>query len=158
MVLLAAPPHSTKLYSATSRSIRRQPPPFAHPILKDVRSGFARFAAHRRTTRSHKSSLVARLLSSAAEADGGGGSDASSESREEDLKRALETALGSLSALGGIYEQREARWHEEMRRIAEDREKVGMLLTQVLGEGPVMMMGMGTSVGGSPVSSRNGNA
>ena len=161
MVLLAAPSHSTKLYSAASRSIRRQPPPFANPVLKDIRTGFTRFAAHRRKTRSHKSSLLARLLSSSAEGDGGG-SDASSESREEDLKRALEAALGSLSALGGIYEQREARWHDEMRRIAEDREKVEMLLTQVLGEGPVMMMGMGTGTSGtavgSPVGSANGNA
>ena len=78
------------------------------------------------------------------------------------MKRALEAALGSLSALGGIYEQREARWHDEMRRIAEDREKVEMLLTQVLGEGPVMMMGMGTGTSGtavgSPVGSANGNA
>jgi hypothetical protein len=65
----------------------------------------------------------------------GDGSDGSSESREEDLKRALEAALGSLGALGGIYEQREARWIEEMRRISEDRERVELLLKQVLGEG-----------------------
>ncbi|KAG6823275.1 hypothetical protein H0H92_010760 [Tricholoma furcatifolium] len=40
-----------------------------------------------------------------------------SKSREEDLKRALvEAALGSLASLGGIYEQREVRWHQEMRR------------------------------------------
>jgi hypothetical protein len=60
--------------------------------------------------------------------------DGSDVSREEDLKRALGTALGSLGALKGIYEQREARWTEEMRRISDDRERVELLLRQVLGE------------------------
>jgi len=63
------------------------------------------------------------------------GSENSSESREEDLKRALEAALGSLGALGGIYEQRETRWREEMRRVGEDRERVELLLQQALGVG-----------------------
>jgi hypothetical protein len=58
------------------------------------------------------------------------GSEVSSETREEDLKRALEAALGSLGALGSIYEQREVRWREEMRRVSEDRERVELLLRQ----------------------------
>ena len=77
-----------------------------------------------------KASLADRFyMSSGASGDG---SD-SSESREEDLKRALDAALGSLGVLGNMYEQREARWLEEMRRVSEDRERVEMLLRQVLG-------------------------
>ena len=66
-----------------------------------------------------------------------GGSDGSSE-REEDLRRALQAALGSLGALGNIYEQREARWKEEMRRISDDRETVEVLLKQALGINPAL--------------------
>ncbi|TFK35068.1 hypothetical protein BDQ12DRAFT_612424 [Crucibulum laeve] len=132
MVLLAAPSHSTKLYSIKSRAIRRQPGLSQSTGLTEIRGGFKRIAAHRRTTRSHKSSLIDRFL--VPSSSSGDGSDGSSESREEDLRRALETALGSLGALGGIYEQREARWIEEMRRISEDRERVELLLRQVLGE------------------------
>ena len=46
----------------------------------------------------------------------------------------LDTALGSLGMLGGIFEQRESRWAEEMQKINEDRERVELLLRQVLGE------------------------
>lgn len=49
-------------------------------------------------------------------ASGGEDSDGSSESREENLRRALEAALGSLVALGGIYEQHEAGWIDETDR------------------------------------------
>ena len=55
------------------------------------------------------------------------------EGREGDLRQALEAALGSLGALGSIYEQREARWRDEMRRLGEDRERVEILLRQALG-------------------------
>lgn len=82
-----------------------------------------------------KSSLVDRLINCAATSGAGGdGSDGSSESREEDLRHLLETALGSLGVLGGIFEQRESRWVEEMQRINEDRERVELLLRQVLGD------------------------
>jgi hypothetical protein len=50
-----------------------------------------------------------------------------------ELKRALSAALGSLGALESIYEEREARWLEEMRRISEDRERIELLLRQALG-------------------------
>ncbi|KAF5371999.1 hypothetical protein D9615_008130 [Tricholomella constricta] len=132
VILMAAPSHSTKLYAATSRSVRRQSATPSAVAMKEMRSAFSRIAAQRRSTRSNRSSLVDRFLNPASTS--GDGSDGSSESREEDLKRALEAALGSLGALGGIYEQREARWHEEMRRITEDRERVEMLLRQVLGD------------------------
>lgn len=135
MVLLAAPSHSTKLHSLRSRSVRRQPALANSSSMSDLRTGFKRIASQRRSTRSMKSSLVDRLINCAATSGAGGdGSDGSSESREEDLRHLLETALGSLGVLGGIFEQRESRWVEEMQRINEDRERVELLLRQVLGD------------------------
>lgn len=132
MILLASPSHSTKLHIIKSRCIRREPALASSAGMSELRSSFRRIAAQRRATRSHKSSLIDRFLIPSATS--GEGSDGSSESREEDLRRALDAALGSLGALGGIYEQREARWADEMRRIMEDRERVELLLRQVLGE------------------------
>lgn len=63
----------------------------------------------------------------------GDGSPTSTGSREEELRRALASALGSLSALGKIYEEREARWRDEMGRLVEEREGVEVLLGQALG-------------------------
>lgn len=68
----------------------------------------------------------------------------SSELREEELKSALGAALGSLAALGRIYETREERWRGEMAMIGEERERVEVLLGQALGVG---MMG-GARMGG----------
>jgi len=100
--------------------------------MSNMRSAFRHVASRRRVARSRKSSLADRLfLPSGSSVDG----SEQSETREEDLKRALEAALGSLGALGGIYEQREARWREEMRRVGEDRERVELLLQQALGVG-----------------------
>lgn len=130
---MAAPSHSTRLYSATSRSVRRQSGAAASAVtMKEMRNAFSRIAAQRRNSRSHKSSLVDRFLFSSASS--GNGSEVSTESRELELKRVLEAALGSLASLGGIYEQREARWRDEMRRVAEERERVELLLKQVLGD------------------------
>jgi hypothetical protein len=100
--------------------------------MSDLRTGFKRIATQRRSTRSTKSSVIDRLIN--CNSTSGDGSDGSSESREEDLRHLLETALGSLGVLGGIFEQRESRWVEEMQRINEDRDRVELLLTQVLGE------------------------
>ncbi|KAJ7174443.1 hypothetical protein C8R46DRAFT_891781 [Mycena filopes] len=131
LVLLAAPSHSTKLHSLTSRSVKRHSALSHSPAMADVRNGFRHIAVQRRATRSHHSSLADRFMGpSNLSGDGTDGS------REEDLKRALGTALGSLGALKGIYEQREARWAEEMRRVSDDRERVELLLRQVLGEDP----------------------
>ncbi|KAJ7367541.1 hypothetical protein DFH08DRAFT_676850 [Mycena albidolilacea] len=129
LVLLAAPSHSTKLHSLTSRSVKRNPVLSRSSAMGDVRVGFRHIALQRRATRSRQSSLADRFMGPSNLS--GDGSDVS---REEDLKRALGTALGSLGALKGIYEQREARWTEEMRRISDDRERVELLLRQVLGE------------------------
>ncbi|KAJ7031151.1 hypothetical protein C8F04DRAFT_960835 [Mycena alexandri] len=130
LVLLAAPSHSTKMHSLTSRSIKRHSALSHSPAMVDVRNGFRHIASQRRATRSHHSSLADRFMGPS-NLSGDGASDVS---REEDLKRALGTALGSLGALKGIYEQREARWAEEMRRVSDDRERVELLLRQVLGD------------------------
>jgi hypothetical protein len=130
LVLMAAPSHSTKLHSITSRSIRRDPALVNSPAMSSLRSSFRHVASRRRVSRANRVSLADRLLSNSGSSTGG--SDGSSESREEDLRRALQAALGSLGALGGLYDQREARWREEMRRISDDRETVELLLKQAL--------------------------
>src|SRR6266545_8359800 len=104
MILLASPSHSTKLHALRSRSIRRQPLLSNSASMKEIRSNFARIASLRRSTRPEKSSLVDRLVSSGGST--GDGSDGSSQSVEENLRRALDVALGSLGALGEVYEQR----------------------------------------------------
>ncbi|KAF9449486.1 hypothetical protein P691DRAFT_759020 [Macrolepiota fuliginosa MF-IS2] len=132
MVLLAAPSHSTKLYSVRSRSVRRHASQVGAPDITPLKIGFKRIAAHRRKTRSHsKPSLVDRFLVSSGTS--GEGSDGS-ETREEDLKRAFGVAVSSLGAFEHIFAEREARWAEEMKRISEDRERVEILLRQVIGE------------------------
>ena len=76
-------------------------------------------------------SLAERLSNhSDSSADGSPGSGTPG---EMDLRRALESALGSLGALSTIYDQREARWRDEMRRLNDDRERVELLLRQALG-------------------------
>ncbi|KAE9403000.1 hypothetical protein BT96DRAFT_917798 [Gymnopus androsaceus JB14] len=134
MVLLAAPTHTMKHHLVTSRSIRRQPAIGHSQALKNVRAGFRQVATQRRSLRSPKTSLVDRFLN-ASSGSGGDGSDGSSESSKEDMKRVLDAALGSLTVMRNMYEQREARWIDEMRRVSEDRERVEMLLKQVLGDG-----------------------
>jgi hypothetical protein len=132
MVLLAAPSHSTKLHTLTSRSVRREQL-VKSPAMSQMRTAFKGIASRRNTTRSRAgaASIVQRLLSSTGSLSDT--SDASSESREGDLKRALETALGSLDALRMIYENRVSRWEDEMSRISDEREKVDLLLRQTLG-------------------------
>ncbi|KAH9037513.1 hypothetical protein EDB85DRAFT_2142466 [Lactarius pseudohatsudake] len=111
LVLLAAPSHSGKLHSVASRAVRPR----------------------RRAWRS--SSLLEQLSRASSSRDGSPSS--SSDAREEDLRRALDTAIGSLHALGSLYERREMRWIEEKHRLDEDKEKVQLLLKQVLGIGVV---------------------
>lgn len=131
LILMASPSHSTKLHALSSRSIRRDASLANSSAMSNMRSAFGYIASKRRSSRSHKLSIADRLkYSSEPSVDG---SPTSTEAREEDLRRALEGALGSLGALGNIYEQREARWREEMRRISEDRERVELLLKQALG-------------------------
>ena len=132
MVLLAAPSHSTKLHALTSRSLRRDQL-IKTPAMAQMRTAFKGVASRRHATRSRTAtaSILERLRNSAG--TGGDGSDTSSESREGDLTRALETALGSLATLRVIYEHRASRWEEEMARISDERERVELLLRQTLG-------------------------
>jgi len=103
--------------------------------MAGIRALFSQVAAKRRAMRTQKTSLLERLsMASSASRDG---SPSSNASKEEDLRRALGTALQSLSQLGDIYDKRESRWMEEMQRLAEDRERVELLLTQVLGVNPL---------------------
>ena len=102
-------------------------------------------------------SLVDRLglrsRSGSVSADSVGQSDVgSSESREEDLRRALDAALGSLDALGNIYDERENRWREEMKRLSDDRSRVELLLSQTFGK----ISTVGVSSIGSGESTVNG--
>ena len=100
--------------------------------MSKIRSGFSQVASQRRLTRTRRVSLADRL-SSAQSGSSADGSQGSGDSREEELRRALGDALSSLNLLGSMYEQREARWREEMKRLSEDRERVNLLLTQALG-------------------------
>ncbi|KAJ2935892.1 hypothetical protein H1R20_g1202, partial [Candolleomyces eurysporus] len=132
MVVLAAPPHSNKLYSIRSRSIRRAPVLRNSAAFREVRSSFKRLATQRKNIRPVKpQSLAEKLLETSSMT--GDGSDGSNESRAEDLRKALDMALGSLNYLNGMYEMRENRWQEEMKRMQEDKEKASLILNQVLG-------------------------
>ena len=157
MILVAAPPHTRKLYSLMSRSIRRDPILLGSDPISSVRRSFRHVATQRKVSRvNHGMSLVDRLglrsRSGSVSVDSMGQSDVgSSEGREEDLRRALEAALGSLDALGNIYEERENRWREEMKRLNDDRSRVELLLSQTFGK-----LSAGVGSGGSGESTING--
>jgi hypothetical protein len=162
MILVAAPPHTRKLYSLMSRSIRREPALLGSDPVSSIRRSFRHVATQRKITRvNHGMSLVDRLglrsRPGSISAESMGQSDVgSSESREDDLRRALEAALGSLDALGNIYEERENRWREEMKRLSADRSQVDLLLSQTFGRFPGMGMGSGGS-GESTINGQNEN-
>jgi hypothetical protein len=129
MVLVAAPNYpGAKNQMLTSRSIRRDPSLLHAPPMQAMRSSFNHLAAARQAARSHITTIAERLSMTGTPSDG-----SPSGEREEELRRMLNTALTSLGALGDIYEKREARWREEMRRIQDDRTTVEMLLQQALG-------------------------
>lgn len=130
LVVFAAPSHSGQLHALTSRSLRRDRALYSSSTLKDMRRNFKTLANQRQATRTPSVSLADRISQSGSSVDG---SQGSSESREEDLRRALEAALGSIGAMGAIYEQREARWRDELRKLSEDRTSIEMLLRQTLG-------------------------
>ncbi|KAF8267105.1 hypothetical protein EI94DRAFT_1684032 [Lactarius quietus] len=103
LVLLAAPSHSGKLHSVASRAVRRDNSLHESTDMVGIRSAFAELAARRRASRS--SSLLEQL-SRASSSSRDGSPSSSSDAREEDLRRALDTAIGSLHALGSLYERR----------------------------------------------------
>ena len=89
---------------------------------------------------------IAERYSSHRSEESTNGSPGGASPGEMDLRRALETALGSLGMISNIYEQREARWRDEMRRLNGDRERVELVLNQALG--PLMNAHMNGSAGG----------
>jgi hypothetical protein len=130
-VLLAAPSHTGKLHSVASRTVRRDSS-FRPTEMKHIRSAFARIATRQHAARTP--SLLEQLSRDCLSSYEGPSTSASG-AREEDLLRALDTAIGSLQALGTIYERREERWAEEKLRLDEDNDRVQLLLKQVLGPG-----------------------
>ena len=132
-VLLAAPSHTGKLHSAASRAVRRD----SSPNMKKIRSAFAEITFRSHAT--HTASLLEQL-SQARLSSRDGFPSSSRRSREKDLCRALDTAIGSLHALGALCKRQEMRWTQEKFKLDEDKEKVQLLLKQVLGAsifGPV---------------------
>ncbi|KAI8984818.1 hypothetical protein BD414DRAFT_441649 [Trametes punicea] len=140
LVLLAAPSHSTKLHALTSRAIRRDPALTNSPALAALRRSFSRLAAERRAARKAQRMSLAERLSARSDSSADGSPGATSPG-EMDLRRALDAALASLGAMSAIYEQREARWRDVMRKQNEDRERIELLLRQALG--PIIANGHG---------------
>lgn len=150
LIVLAAPSHTNKLYALTSRSIRRENGSRPNPVLHNIRANFSQLAARRRINRAQpKASLASQLLSPSLE---GRSLSGSGDGREEELRKALEAAVGTL---GTIYEEREARWREEVKRANDEKDKVELLLKQVFGVTPSPT----TSInGGSGEESSSGRA
>ncbi|KAF8628688.1 hypothetical protein AX15_003758 [Amanita polypyramis BW_CC] len=134
MILVASPPDSNKLHIINSRSIRRSPALSHSPAMHQLKAAFRGIAQHRRQTRSRKVPIIDHILTQTNSS--GDGSDGSSESREGDLRRALEAALSSLDMLKNMYEHREARWNEEMTKMHTEKESVEFLLKQLYGDRP----------------------
>ena len=128
MILVATPSHATKLHAMTSRAVRRDQLT-GSPAMTQIRTAFKGIATRKTAprTRTASASILERLRG----ASRGGESDPGE--REGDLKRALETALGSFETLRAIYEHQASRWEEEMARISGERERVELLLRQTIG-------------------------
>jgi len=122
LVLLAAPAHTGKLHSVTSRAFRRDSS-LKSTGMKNIRSAFAEMAARQHAAR--PTSLLGQLSRSSGSGD----------ARREDLRRALDTAISGLHALESLNEQREMRWVEEKHRFDEEKEKILLPLKQMLGIG-----------------------
>ncbi|KAN0128895.1 hypothetical protein V8E53_013268, partial [Lactarius tabidus] len=114
LVLLVAPSHTGELHSVASCAVRRDSSLHDATDMVGLRSAFAELTARRRAS-------------------------CSSDARKEDLRCALDTTVGSLHALGSLYERREMQWIEKKHwhRLDEDKDKVQLLLKQELGVGVV---------------------
>ena len=89
-----------------------------------IRSAFTELASRCHASRS--SSLLEQLPRASPSSHGG--SPSSSNERKDDLRRALDTAIGSLHVLVSLYRRREMRWIKEKFRLGEDKERVQLLL------------------------------
>jgi hypothetical protein len=132
-VLLAAPSLRQTSFGCV-RAIRREVELLDSSDIVNIHIAFAEVAARRRASRS--ASLLEQVTH-ASSSPRDGSPSSSSDAREDDLRRTLDTAIGSLRALGSLYEQREMRWIEEKHRLDSDKEKGLLLLRQVLGVGVV---------------------
>ena len=135
LILLAAPSHSNKLHYLASRSLRRDTALSKSKAMDLLKGSFGQIAAQRKASRTDRTSLLEKLSNASDGSPGASGSSLPGDNRGEDLRKALTTALASLSVMGNIYEKREARWREEMKKLSEDREHVELLLRQALGSG-----------------------
>jgi len=134
MLLLAAPSHSNTLHTLSSRSLRRSPALMLSSEISNIRSNFSKVAASRRSARAQTASLLERLRGQSASVASSSPSE-TAEAREEELKFALEGALGSLSQMGKMYHDLQTRWQVEMSRLGEERESIQLLLQQAFGAG-----------------------
>ncbi|TFL00029.1 hypothetical protein BDV98DRAFT_509360 [Pterulicium gracile] len=136
LVMLAAPSHSKKLHSVVSRSIKRDPSLSSSTQFRGIRTSFSRLSNHQRAIKhSQKPQSLSALILSHAQTGVGSSTGGTSE-REEELRRALQLTLGTLSVVGGIFEQREARFKEEIKRVGMDKATVAELVGRVLGVDP----------------------
>ncbi|KAF8266300.1 hypothetical protein EI94DRAFT_1733503 [Lactarius quietus] len=119
---------SCKLHSVASRTVRRDSSPKSTD-MKNIRSAFAEMASHQHASR--PTSLIEQL-SQACMSSRDDPPLTSNGARKEDLRRALDTTIGSFHALKTLYDQRETRWIEEKHRLDEEKEMVLLLLKKVL--------------------------
>ncbi|KAI5994053.1 hypothetical protein EDC04DRAFT_2586413 [Pisolithus marmoratus] len=128
-ILLAAPSHSNKMHTLTSRIVRWEQLDKL-PAMVTVHTAFKGIVSHWHAAHTWSTSLIQQLVNAGATL--GEGSDGSSDAHEGELKQALETALGSLDELHAIYKQHVGRWEHEMEHIANEQDHVDLLLHQTL--------------------------
>lgn len=133
MVLMAAPAHSSKLYSVRSRSIRRTPTLANSANLRAMRSNFKNVSGKRKDLRPIKALTLAEKLRES-QSSSGEGSDGSSETKTEDLRSALDTAVRGLNYLNDMFAVRESKLQEELKKMQEDKERMGLVLQQLIGD------------------------
>jgi hypothetical protein len=100
--------------------------------MTNIRSAFAEMVSHQHAALPES---LLEPLSGAFSSSNDRLPSSASRAHEEDLRHALDTAMGSLHALGSLYERREMRWIEEKHRLDEEKERALLLLKQVLGAG-----------------------
>ncbi|KAF8267353.1 hypothetical protein EI94DRAFT_1730875 [Lactarius quietus] len=124
-------PHTREHYPVTSQAVRRDSS-LKPSGMKNIRPAFKEIASRKHAA--HRPLLLEQLSAVSFSHDGAPSS--SSGARQEDLRCALLTTIGSFNALETLYERREMRWAEEKLKLDEDKEKVQLLLTQVQGVSP----------------------
>lgn len=129
LVLLAAPSHTGKLHSVTSRAVRRDRS-LKSTELKNIRSTFAEITSRQHAAR--PASLLEQLSRTSLSSRDGVPSSRSG-ARDENLRRALDTAITSVHALESLVERQQMRWMEEKHKLDEENEEVQLLLEQLLG-------------------------